>query len=302
MTERYEKRGSAIRLEMSRGDAVIVTVNEQGVAENDGGSFASRSLAPPEDPEQSVSLEIESLARTLAQSPRIERASVSSGISTHRVVDERGERQWKTRDALAHISLRTPFGPPIEATIDGAHFLDWFHEIDVLLSRARRLRAATRAAALHFVLDPLAAAQLWAHVARSPHVESSLQQCARTIHERDGAGDEIDEGPGSAGRRRNVFRPSYRYRPLRVPLNLKRLPFGTAVESDVRIVSFESLSGDSSIRGHAFVVDRGLLSFAEVHLDPAAIDFVGDTQLWFPIDAGVWGGRCGIRGRMLPLS
>ena len=200
----YRKRGSVARWE----NGTLVRVEESGVAHERGELFECHPEASGGVPhvDESLVIEVARAIRELARDVTIERLIVIDGAAEH----EYGDEFWTEQTQRIHLSFvraRT------RALLDLASFdLQDVERVAVTLARTDgiereappRLRLAPNVtAALLPSLVALAPPNVW------------LVQTAGGV---DGYGDPVIE---SAGPWPNAYRPSYRVRPVRMPLRLR---------------------------------------------------------------------------------
>lgn len=288
MIERYEKRGSAIRLDLVRGESFTTVVNESGVAVTTDASFHAHSLDVESTPDLSLPPALGKACATLANQP-IERASLVAGRSHHTVNAAGDDREWSSSEEVAVLTLATAFRP-LMVTLPLDQATRW---LESYAPELQHRAAGIRETALVTLL-PFAAAQFWSYAAPSRQSlrNTVLQQRPRSDGERDGSGHRIDTSPTAIVSRNNAFRPSYRYPAVRRPMHVAALPFGVPPDNELRIIAFESLrpSGHQTTGGAFITNGRGTL-LAEVVIDENSVRHVGETQEWFPIDGGAWGGE-----------
>jgi hypothetical protein len=196
----YRKRGSVARWE----NGTLVRVTERGIAIERGESFECEPEAAGEVPRVDERRVIE-VARTLREATgdvEIERLIIIDGIADH----EYGDRAWSDETQRIHLSL---LHARTRALLDLASFdLTDVRRVAAALAKSdgierpapSRLRIAQNVTA---ALVPFAL----------PNVR--IVQTAGGV---DGYGEPILE---SAGPWPNVYRPSYRVRPVRMPLRLR---------------------------------------------------------------------------------
>lgn len=287
--ERYEKRGSALRLEFVRGDWFTMHVTERGIATSSSGSFKSESLPESHDSHE-VREQLEDIRRVIS-SHAVERASFTIGSAAHLIDDHAGTRQWETSDAISIVTLSTLPGNGMTATLLPARACSWIEATGPIIARRNLPTGFLREPVL---FDPVASAQLWAFALSSGARFSGLvlEQRARNIEDRDGTGVPIDESRGAIVRRPNLFRPSYRFPGSREPMHVRANATGKRVDTIARIFSLD----DFSVEADRFTARAALSSANEagvrrVIIHPDSIRWISDEQEWFPIRGGVWGGE-----------
>ena len=193
----YRKWGRVVRWE----NGVVVHVEEAGEAREENGVFfaapiAEREALPDVDAERVIQL-----ARSIGPA---ERVIVTEGVAIH----ECDGIRWREETRRVHVSL---------------------------IHKERRWRVVVDdAAQVARVRSVLARCEYFRfdtgrHIRLMPHVAAAFQfQCAyeQLPGGRDGAGKPI-EHCRVEGEPPNVYRPSYRVRPVRKWLNVRPIPFGT---------------------------------------------------------------------------
>jgi hypothetical protein len=253
--EHYQKRGAVIRREGS----MLLRISEAGEAIDDGATFIVRPIdsepidAPPADA-------VINVADQLAQlNP--ERLIVSEGIA-HHVCDG---REWREESRRIHIALTHE---RMRVIIDHADFdqLDDIARVAHALRAVRNERAADRVR-----LAPSVTAALLPSLLDKVDVEQ-----LPAMH--DGRGLPITQRAASAPHP-NVFRPTYRHRPIAMPFNLCAKPFGVIDDAPLAI---------AIVNGSQLLCVDG----SDVFLMPLRIDdirAVGEPQRWYPYAAGSFG-------------
>lgn len=252
MSEVYRKRGRVVR----RENELLLRIDEAGEATYDGSTFVVRPLvhepAPPLD-----SANVDRIAGAiLAHGPIVERVIVSEGESEH----ECDGVQWRENSLRVHVAL--------------AH------------GRWRALVEHEDVAEIAHALPRIAGERTFARLRLAPHVSASLLstlveriEIEQTEGARDGRGLPIE-------RRRavpphpNVFRPSYRVRPVAMPFNLRAVPFGALTDAP-RAIAIVNAS-------HFLVIIDG----GEAWLAPLRVGrvvAVGEPERWYPYGAGAFG-------------
>jgi hypothetical protein len=272
MREVYRKRGSVVRWE----NGTLVRVTESGVAIEEDGIFTchpERREGPPAFEDTRV-IEVARTIESMIEPPlRIERLIVSDGFAEH----EFDGRTWRDETSRVHCSI---VNGRIRALVDStAGRLDDIPRIAVSLARAEqherepppRLRVAPNVTAA--LLPSLAGLA-------PPNVE--LLQTAGGI---DGKGMPVEEASADWP---NWYRPSYRIRPVRMPLNLRLRCDVTEIEPD-RPLAVALLAPLDGLTMHV-LVDDGRHAFpATVRV--TRIDAVAHEAVWYPYGGGSFGGE-----------
>ena len=264
----YRKRGRVARWEHGR----LVVVSETGEAIEEQGVFEVRPLSggagvlagPDESNVVSVAEEITRLATS-------ERLVVSHGIAEHEVSGKKWtEETRRVHVAITHRNLR--------ALIDRADFE---------LAEIERIAGALRKATIE--RDPPARLRLARSVAAAllPSLAGVAPPNVRLLQSAgglDGNGEEIAETAGPPWP--NVFRPSYRYRPVRMPLNLR-------LECEVDLIdrnlpeAIALLAPVSGLLLRVLIADRRRVYPATIRI--SRIDAVAANRTWYPYGAGAFG-------------
>jgi hypothetical protein len=269
----YRKFGRAVRYE----SGLIVRSDEAGEATDDGESFACYPIAHSVDLPQIDAAPLEHTVReidSLALPPlMIERLVVSEGIAEHQF----GDRRWRETTRRVHVSIacRT-----IRALIDLGDFdLDDVRAIAEALPSARDERHAPPRIRLG---SNVAAALLPSLVGVAPPNVQLWQSTGGF----DGNGEPIDEHQIVAPPWPNVYRPSYRSRPVRAPFHLRATCDVTTIEDDLpRAIAL--LAPPDGLILRVLCVDGDEVFPTTVRV--ARIDAIGTAARWYPYGAGSFG-------------
>lgn len=259
MKETYRKRGTVVRWE----NGTLVRVTESGVAIEDGEFFTchpERSEGP-----QSV-LQPETIA--IPDSVRIERLLLTHGIAEH----EFNGITWTEETRRIHLSL---VRGRIRALVD---------HVDDVRPVAEALALcdddADRPPPALLRLAPAVTAALLPSLVGLAPPNVALRQTGGGI---DGKGNEIVD---TAGPWPNWFRPSYRIRPVRMPLNLRLECEVKAVDRD-RPLAVALLAPVDGLVLRVLVLDGNWSYPATVRV--TRIDAVGEPVRWYPYAGGSFG-------------
>ncbi|PYQ31160.1 MAG: hypothetical protein DMF56_04470 [Acidobacteria bacterium] len=253
MREIYRKRGYVVRWE----NGTLVRVSESGIAIEEGELFTCE----PEHRE-ALWLSDEHVLATVetirAIDVNIERLIVSHGIAEH----EFDGRTWTEETHRVHLSI---VNGRIRALIDS---LD---DVERVANAMKRVEQQEREAPKHLVLAPNVSAALLPSL---PNVD----QMAGGV---DGKGHDIGETFGE-----NWYRPSYRVRPIRMPLNLRLRTEKTGIDPDLpRAVALLAPPDGLTVR---VLIDDGTRVYpATVHA--GRIEAVSETVTWYPYAGGSFG-------------
>jgi hypothetical protein len=263
MSETYRKRGSSVRYE----NGVVVHVRESGAAVEEGDLFTCHPEQSEVPPPLDASSVVETAQRIEAMIPaplRIERLLVTEGIAEH----ECGGRKWIEQTRRTHLSIvRERLRVLIDREEDIAAAADALQRCGEERDAPPRLRLAPGvSAALTPALLELA----------PPNIR--IAQVAGGI---DGKGLPIAEAVGG-----NWYRPSYRVRPVRMPLNLRVACGVTEIERDRPIAVALLAPADGLVL--RVLVDDGVDAWP-CTVRVTRIDAVEDDAVWYPYGGGSFG-------------
>lgn len=323
MSEIYRKFGTSLRLER-RGDSLAtVSSTEHGEATISNGVFRAQTLntsAEEDEVEWNLDPLHTRIEAAIDGSLTIERATLVEGLAFHSWTNGEDERRWNESTARAHVTVTDP-ARRIRTTCSlGAARSD---AID--LAPLRSLTDALSALAGEpppdgpcvIQLEPLVTAELLPlllHATEKFGGHAMVRQGSHQDFPVDGTGTSVKEAALFDGEAAvtlpNVFRPSYRNRPVRAPFHLQLVE----VEKSEVIADVKAVGVISPFSVHQRRLEGTLLwtridrtgSFAAVvsiahedWLDCLAVD---DSRQWFPVGAGSWGQRLLLRGvRLLPV-
>lgn len=274
MRDVYRKWGRAVHYEHGQ----IVLVSEAGKAVEDGELFASEPLLERMELEDIDAEEVERVAREverLIREPlRIERLIVSHGVARH---DLNGT-EWSDETRRVHLAIASPSG--LRALVDRGDFeLGDIVRVSAALARA----GAERDEPPRVRLAPNVTAALLPMLegVTPPNVE--LWQAAGGV---DGKGQPIVSCHLQSPPWPNWYRPSYRVRPVRMPMNVRLTCAVDVIDRDVpeAVAILEPVSG---LVLRVLVEDRGTVHPATIRV--SRIDAVGEETSWYPYGAGVFG-------------
>ena len=254
MSERYTKQGATVRWE----NGTTIRVRESGYAIEDGDSFECAPLqgALAEPP--------------LWTEPQIdfayERLILTHGIAHHQF----GERRWSEETKRLHCAIT--HGTE-RVLIDLASF-----DFDHLREIASLRIGPERSAPPQLRLAPNVTAALLPSLVNLAPPNVTLKQRAGGI---DGKGNDIVETIGT-----NWFRPSYRMRPVRMPLNLELTCDVTEIdETRPRAIALLAPVDGPTLR---VLIDDGERPFPAV-VRVTRIDAVARGTTWYPYGGGSFG-------------
>ena len=273
----YRKRGAAVRWE----NGELLQISECGIAEEREGAFfcrpdgQSRIEPPPSHQAESVAASILKLVR---EPVKVERLIVTEGVAEHEI----GSRTWLERTSRIHLSL---VRDTVRVALDASSVESSIGLVCDSLSRLTGKRTAVS----QLRVAPHVTAALIPLMTAVPVKGARLIQTAGGI---DGRALEIVEHRVEQQPWPNWYRPSYRARPVRAPLNVRLEPAGSIADQSLPLaVAVLAASPDLKVR---LLVDDDLRSsIIEGRL--AAVTFAGPPDVWFPHGAGVFGADAVIR-------
>jgi hypothetical protein len=265
MSETYRKRGSTVRWE----NGVVVHVSESGMAIEDGDVFTcqpERSEGPPAIEAANV-IERAQIIQSLIPPPlRIERLLITEGIAEH----ECDGRVWSETARRIHLSI-------VHERV--RLLLEREDDIESAVAALRRC-GEERDAPPRLRLAPSVAAALTPALLQLAPPNIRVAQTAGGV---DGKGFPIMEATGDWP---NWYRPSYRVRPVRIPLNLRVTCDVTEIERD-RPVAVALLAPPDALVLRVLVDDGQRAWPCTVRV--ARIDAVADEAVWYPYGGGSFG-------------
>lgn len=270
MAERYRKYGRTIRFE--RG--VFVRAEEAGEAVEEGGAFRCGPIARDVELPLVDASAIEATVREIVSIVRtplaIERLVVTEGVAEHRF----GDQGWRETTRRVHLAITHATR---RVLIDRGDF-----DLDDVRSAAAALpRAGAQRETPRIRLAPNVAAALLPPLVGLAPPNVRLLQSAGGI---DGKGQVIEEC--DAARAGNWYRPSYRVRPVRMPLNLRAHCAVTAIDEDLpRAIAL--LAPVDRLTLHVLCTHRDRVFPAQVRV--SRIDAITESAQWYPYAAGSFG-------------
>lgn len=253
-------------------NGTIVRVSESGLAIEDGDRFEcrpepalSREIDPREIDPSTVLAAVASI-RERVQSVAIERLIVTHGFAEH----ECQGRLWSEEAERFHLSI---VRGPLRAIIDApTGRLDDIAPIAAALSRAG---TAERAAPDHLRLAPIVSAALL------PFLTGQVVQTAGGL---DGYGVPIVEAHGEPWP--NWYRPSYRMRPVRMPLNVRIDAHSGEIDGDLPL-AVALLEAPQGSEARMLIVDGERVYPSTVRV--ARVTAVAAGRIWYPYGGGSFG-------------
>jgi hypothetical protein len=276
----YRKRGSVARWE----NGTLVRVTERGMAIEKEELFECYPDAGGDTPHVDES-RVVAAAHAVQEGVgdvTIERLIVIEGIAEHELIDDdEGSviRRWTEHTRRMHISL---MHARTRAILD----LGFFETKDVVRVAAVLARSdgVEREAPPRLRLAPHVTAALIPSLIGIVPPNVRLLQTAGGI---DGYGEPIVEAGGGWP---NAYRPSYRMRPVRMPMQLRLECDVTAIDRS-RPVAAALLAPVSIVDGALVLrvlIDEGDRAFPST-VRVARIDAVSDERIWYPYGGGSFG-------------
>jgi hypothetical protein len=275
MTELYRKRGAVVRWE----NGTLVRVSERGVAIEEDGTFSCHpephgGEEPPAIERAAVTETAAAIHALVAAPSRVERLIVTEGSAVH----ECDGRAWTDESRRIHLSI---VRHRLRASIDlGSFDLALVRTVADALERSeqgervapRRMRLAANVAAAWLPLLP----------GRVPS-NTVLWQTGGGV---DGKGRPVEERRLQREPWPNWYRPSYRIRPVRMPLNVRLECPASAIDPALP-VAIALLAPPSGSVLHV-LVDDGEVSFPAV-VHAGTIEAVAGERTWYPYGGGAFG-------------
>lgn len=258
----YRKQGSVARWENGR----FIRVIESGVAIEEGERFECR---PEGEPLPWVELDEPKL--TLPHRVHLERIIATRGIAHHQY----GDRTWSDEATRLHLSMTREHLRVLidQATLDTSG-------IERIAEALARAETGEREAPPRLRLAPSVTAALLPLLVAIAPPNTRLVQTAGGV---DGYGNPIIEAEREWP---NVYRPSYRIRPIRAPLNL-RLECAVTEIDEERPRAIALLAPLQSTTFRVLVEDRQRVYPSTVRL--VRIDAVSQERVWYPYGGGSFG-------------
>jgi len=320
MKTTYRKDGWTSRFERTSRSEAWIVLSESGVAEFDGSSFSTSCTgeAPLPKPQGSrVRFLARRISNDVPSEARISRLTITEGRADHRVEDVDGKREWSETFGRIHLAVEAG---PLRATIDrGGTSLLAIDPAEIkglanLLAGAERLleprisnirlAPAVTARILRGLVDSAAAGRL--------EPEFQVVQTEHEDYPYDGLGHSITRIVlnADAGVPPNVYRPTYRLPPVRVPLHVRLIGPSLAPAFDARAIEILEpflVRPDRLEAGLLCLDAEGRPLACRVSTSPgqwlAAMRSAGTEYRWFPYSAGAYGNEIDLEGiELLPLE
>lgn len=262
----YRKRGAVARWE----NGTLIRVTESGVAIEEGEYFECGPMETAAVSEADAGGPLVRAAVGRLRGLPFERLIVTHGVAEH----ECEGRRWREETDRIHVSLASG---TLRALVDAAIASD---EMFTIAGALQRAEPAERPAPQRLALAPNVTAALLPHLVGRTPPNVRLVQTAGGV---DGYGNAIVEAEGDWP---NAYRPSYRVRPVRMPLNLRLECADTAVDEDApRAIAL--LAPIAGLTMRVLVVDRNLVYPATVAV--GRIRAVSSERVWYPYGGGSFG-------------
>lgn len=269
----YRKRGRVCRME----NGALLDIAERGVAwERDGVFFCEPEPGahlPPVGPERVLSVvdAIRSVAQGRAD---IERLIVSEGRAEHSM----DERSWQESSERIHLAMTRA---SLRVLVDLGSFE--LEDVRVAVDALARAEVRERTAPERVRLAPGVAAALLPNLAAESREDVRLRQTAGGV---DGFGMAIEERDAADRPWPNWFRPSYRTRPVLMPLNLRAVAASAVIDASLpRAVALLEPPRGLTVR---VLVDDGTVVYPAA-LRLGRIGAVAGETTWYPFGAGSFG-------------
>ena len=271
MDEVYRKRGSVVRYE----NGITVRVREAGEAFEDGVFFRCAplregTLLPELDP-RNIHEAVRQIESVIASPVAVERIIVSEGLADH----EQGGRRWSEETRRLHLSL---VNGRTRVLID---------EGDLACTELEQVVTALARLAGECEPPPrirLAARVMAALMPSLPGVVPPNVALAQRAGGIDGKGFPVNDATGPDWP--NWYRPSYRVRPQKIPLNLTARCSVTEVDPDLP-EAVAIADPPCGLAVHVLWKDRRGAFTSIVRI--GRIEAIGAAARWFPYGGGVWG-------------
>ena len=270
MAGHYVKRGRSIRFE----NGVFVRAAEAGEAREDGSLFTCNPIEAdplPEIDEGALRQTTRKIQNAAGDS--LERLVVVEGVAEHRF----GGITWSEHHRRIHASLARG---SLRALVDILSFDD-LHV--AAIARALAKASAERDAPLRVRLAPAVAAALIPFLVGVVPPNVTLFQKAGG---RDGKGQIIEERRIGTPPWPNWYRPSYRVRPVRAPLNLSVRCDVTGIDEELpRAIAI--LAPVEGLTMRVLIEERARFYPATIRV--TRIDAVARESAFYPYGAGSFG-------------
>ena len=259
----YRKHGTVARWE----NGMLIRVTESGIAIEDGDYFECRP--------ESTSRRVDESSRVLAVARALKEVAFERLIITHGIADHECEgRTWREETDRIHAAI---IHDKLRALVDSTtRRLDDLFRIAAALNRAEQ----TERPIDHVRLEPNVTAALLPHLAGHTPSNVRLIQTEGGI---DGYGNDIVEAEDNWP---NAYRPSYRVRPVRMPLNLRLECENTQIDEDAPS-AIALLAPVNGLLLRVLVEDGQRVYPATITV--AHIRAVSDDRIWYPYGGGSFG-------------
>lgn len=265
----YRKRGKVVRWE----NGILIRVSESGWARETGDMFECAPLSGARSAEDGDDLAFSLPLSALRPPPpvHIERLLLTHGIAHH----EYGDKRWSEETRRLHLSL---VRERMRVLVDQATFAtDDIAHIAAVFARAE---TTEREPPPRVCLAPRVTAALLPSLIGLAPPNVRLLQTAGGI---DGRGEPVAEAHQEWP---NWYRPSYRVRPVRMPLDLRLECEVTDIERDrPRAIALMAPPDRLTVR---VLIEDGRRAYpSTVRIN--RIDAVAAERVWYPYGGGSFG-------------
>lgn len=299
--------------------ATILQTAEHGEATIGDGVFRARTLSSTVEPvflnPSTVEATSSAIDALIDPEVTLERATLLEGVADHWWTDGESERRWVESNARAHVTILHPERRVRCAmSLGGAH-LDQL-DLNPLAAAIQALTAPEWVTGpselLDVTLEPVVTAELWPALLgtidrlrefrRAGDEGLELRQGTHPDFPVDGIGQTIQrgslsefDGPAAFP---NVYRPSYRIRPVRSPFHLESAGLRRAsVTPEARVVAlvagFSAAAGTLSLPALCTVGSGSFTGTISMTLEEwlERMSVPDEESAWFPVGPGSHGRR-----------
>ena len=319
MKHRYAKTGQTVRLERRQASRTLIRSFESGIAHEEDDVWHARTWEVEGEPDLDLEdvLDIEKeIDSQLSEGVVISRMTVACGLSEHEIDDDPETRRWSDRWVRVHAEIDAP-ATSLRAWVDlGGDSSDSLgHEAigeissnlaDVVLTR-ETITGPLR-------LAPPVAALLWSTLVWETDCRSWLSRCSNSalrIVQREG---QVPDGDGQPvlghvildceneattlwEELPNLFRPSYKLRPIRAPFHTSACEAGNPVSIDIAAIAVlgpiqvdrDEIQMPVLCKRAGLPPVAGILKIRPEEIASKLLHVETDER-WFPHAAGAWGG------------
>jgi len=269
----YRKRGHVVRYEHGH----VVRCVESGEAVEDGSVFWSRPSPSPLAPLPALRGEGDDVVAAIEAMVRgplfIERMIVSEGYAQH----ECDDICWSETTRRVHVAIAHR-ERALRVIIDLADFVldDVTRAVEALL-----LAGAEREAPPRIRLAANVGAALLPSL-----IGTDVVDIWQSAADHDGNGQRVLEQRIATPPWPNVFRPSYRFRPVRMPLHLRASARSNEIDRELPLAVALTAPVAGNVL-HALCVSEGAVYPASFAIE--RVEAVNVTPRWYPYAAGAFG-------------